>query len=332
MNIRNPKEMKDFAAERVKVTPTAGKIAMIYAATVIGLSLVSAVLNYVLGLRIDQTGGLSNMGTRSVLSTLQTMLPLVQTMVVMCVELGYMAAMLRIARGQYTSPNTLRLGFDRFWVLLRYTVFEGLIFFGLGFGCVYAGTMLYVMTPLAQPVIELLAPVMGQTSLLDPTVVLTDALYDQLIRTLIPAFVICGLLYAVVAIPVMYRLRMSSYVIIDKPGIGALTAMRESRKMMRGNCVALFKLDIRLWWFFLAQAVASVLCYGDQILPMLGIALPFSEEVGFFLFYGAYWVAEFLIFCFLRNRVEVAYALAYDAIRPQEKQDGGVVLGNIFQM
>ena len=32
------------------------------------------------------------------------------------------------------------------------------------------------------------------------------------------------------------------------------------------------------------------------------------------------------------DRVEVTYALAYDAVKPEEPKDNGVVLGNIFQM
>ena len=64
----------------------------------------------------------------------------------------------------------------------------------------------------------------------------------------------------------------------------------------------------------------------------MGIELPFSEDFSYFLFYGLYWVAEYLIIAFLRPRVETAYALAYDSLRPKEEAPKGVVLGNIFQM
>lgn len=333
MDIQNRKELKTFAAERLNNAPQAGKIVAIYAAVVIGLSMLTAIVNHVLGLQIDQTGGLSNLGTRSILSTLQTMLPLVQSVVVLCIEIGYLAAMLRVARGQYVSPNTLRLGMDRFWVLIRYTILETAIFMGLGFASMYLGIMIYMMTPLSNPVMELLTPIVSQTSVLNTAVTVPDALYNQLIQALIPAFLIFGLIYCVVGLPLMYRLRMSRYVIIDKPGLGALAAMRESKKMMRRNCFSLFKLDLSMWWFYGATVLASIVCYGDLILLNLGIELPFSEDVGFFLFYGFYWALQFMIYYFLRNKVEVSYALAYDAIRPRENpQGGGVVLGNIFQM
>jgi hypothetical protein len=65
---------------------------------------------------------------------------------------------------------------------------------------------------------------------------------------------------------------------------------------------------------------------------MLGIALPVSEVVSFFGFYVLYLLTSFVILFYLRNRVEVTYALAYAAVKPKEESSGGVVLGNIFQM
>lgn len=332
MDIRNRKELSSFAARRLEHAPKSRTVAVIFAAVVIGLSLLSALVNYLLGLGIGQSGGLSNMGTRSVLSALQTMLPMVQSIIVLCMELGYMAAMLRVARGQYVSPNTLRLGFDRFWVLLRFTLLQAVIFSGMGFASVYFGVMLFLATPLSQPVTEILVPLVSQSSLLDPTVAIPDATYDTLMQAMTPAFLICAVIFLVAAVPVFYRLRMTNYVIIDKPGMGAITAMRFSRAMMRRNCLELLKLDLHLWWFYAATIAASVICYGDMILPMLGVELPFSADAGFFLFYGIYWALEFAIYYFLRNRVYVTYGLFYDSIRPKEKTAEGVVLGNIFQM
>ena len=102
--------------------------------------------------------------------------------------------------------------------------------------------------------------------------------------------------------------------------------------MMRGNRFALLKLDVSLWWYYLATGAATVICYGDMLLPMLGIELPVSERFAYFAFYVLYLMATFAILVFLRNRVEVAYALAYDAVKPVENRENGVILGNIFQM
>lgn len=332
MNIRNRREMTSIAAQRLSSAPQEKRIVLIYTGLVLGANILSVLLSYVLGLQIDQTTGLRGLSTRNTLSAIQTMLPLVQSVLVMCLDLGYLSSMLRIARGQYASPNGLRLGFDRFWVLLRSQIILGLFYVGICIVSVYASSMIYMITPLSKGTMELLMPLMSEASLLNPEILLEGAVYDQLLSTMAPAFVLFGIVFIALYIPVTYRFRMTRYIIIEKPGIGAIAALRESRMMMRGNAVNLFKLDLHLWWYYAALVVSSVICYGDQILPMLGVEFPFSSDLAYFLFYGAYWVIQSAVYIFLRNRTEVTYALAYDAIKPEEKKDTGVVLGNIFQM
>lgn len=332
MDVRNVRELKRFAGERVENIRDGKKIVVTYTALALGIALLVMVVNYVLGLQIDNLGGLRNLGMRKILSTVRTVLPLVQTMVTACLGLGFTAAMLRVARGQYVSVNTLRLGFDRFWLLLRCTVIKGLILSGVMMLAAYLGIMIYMMTPLSRNVMELLTPYVTGTTILDSSVVLEDAVYNQFVTMLWPAYLICGVLMAVLAVPMLYSYRMVNYVIIDKPGIGALAALRESKKMMRYNRFDLFKLDLGLWGYYLALTGAMVLGYGDAILPMLGVQLPFSQEVGYFVFYGVYLAATFAVYYFLLEKVEVAYGLAYDSLKPEEPRDGGVVLGNIFQM
>lgn len=332
MNLRNTREINRIAAERVQQSPSQRKIVMIYAGLALGLTALVTVLNYILGLQIDNFGGLSNLGKKSMLSTLQSMLPFVQSLLSMCLNLGYVAAMLRIARGMYTSPQTLRLGFDRFWLLMRCSVFQGLILSAVVFVCLYFGVMLFMVTPFSRNAVEIVTPLLSQTSMLNSSIVIDDTTYGLLMEALIPAFVFCGILFLVLGVPVIYNYRMVDYIIIDKPGTGALAALRESKMMMRGNRMALLKLDVSLWWYYLASGIATVICYGDVLLPILGVELPVSETAAYFVFYALYLLATFGVHVFLRNRVEAAYALVYDAVKPDGSQDNGVVLGNIFQM
>ena len=125
---------------------------------------------------------------------------------------------------------------------------------------------------------------------------------------------------------------MADYLIIDRPAIGALAALRDSRVMTKGNRWNLFRLDLSMWWYYAAMLVSIAVNYGDQLLPDLGITPPFSDTVAYFLFFGVYLAVTFVIFYFLRNRVEVTYALAYDSLRPREPENKGAVLGNIFRM
>ena len=332
MNIRDNREISRFAAQRVADTPAHKKIAAIYSGLILGMAALVSVVNYILGIQIDNFGGLSNLGTRTVLSSIQTMLPLAQSVITMCLELGFLAAMLRIARGQYVSPNTLRLGLDRFWVLLRCTIFKNMLILANVFLGTYLGVMLFAMTPWSKPAMEVLSPYLSQLTVMDSTLVLEEGVYAEFAATLLPAYAICAVTIGLFTVPAVYSYRMAFYILIDRPGMGALAALRESKRMMRHNRVALFKLDLRLWWYYAALLGATVLCYGDVILPMLGMELPLSGDAGYFLFFAAYLAALFAVYYFLRSRAEVAYCLAYDALRPQEKQDNGVVLGNIFDM
>ena len=331
MDIQNTKEIQACSLRRLTDAPQAKRVVTIYAGVTLGLSALVTLLGLLLDGMMSQATGLSGMGRRTFLSSAQTMLPWVVALITMCVELGYQAAMLRVCRGQYVSPQSLRLGFERFWVLLRCILLEGLILFVIIFGSIYLATMIFMMTPLSSRAMELLAPIMENVTLLSPEMVLDDALYAQLMQAMIPAFVLCAIVIAAAAIPVLFRLRMSRFVLIDKPGIGAMGALRESRKMMKGNCLKLFKLDVSLWWYYGAEILASLLCYGDVLLPMVGIHLPIRDTVSYYLFFVLYLAVQFAVYYFLRNPAEVSYAIAYDAIRPKEPSTEGVVLGSIFQ-
>ena len=330
MDIRNTSEIKGAALRRLTDAGQAKRVAAIYAGVTLGLSALVTILGLVLDGMMSGAGGLSGMGRRTVLSSAQSVLPVVSALITMCVELGYQAAMLRVARGQYTSPQTLRLGFDRFWVLLRCILLEGVILFAIAFGGIYIATMLFMLTPFSGRVMEVLSPVLDNVTLLRPEMVLDEALYDQLMQAMIPAFVMCAIVVAAAAIPVLYRLRMARFVIIDKPGIGALAALRESRKMMRGNCLRLVKLDISLWPYYIGCVFASLLCYGDVLLPMMGVRFPWSDTVSYYLFFALYLAVQFAVYYFLKNQAEVAYSIAYDSIRPKEPKTEGVALGSIF--
>ena len=330
MDIRNTSEIKGAALRRLTDAGQAKRVAAIYAGVTLGLSALVTILGLVLDGMMSGAGGLSGMGRRTVLSSAQSVLPVVSALIAMCVELGYQAAMLRVARGQYTSPQTLRLGFDRFWVLLRCVLLEGLILFGITFGGIYLATMLFMFTPFSHRVMELMTPVLENVTLLSPEMVLDEGLYSQLMQAMIPAFVLCAIVVAAAAIPVLYRLRMARFVIIDKPGIGAMAALRESRKMMKGNCLKLLKLDVGLWPYYVGCVLASLLCYGDMLLPMAGVNLPMSDTVSYYVFFVLYLAAQFAVYYYLRNPAETAYAIAYDSIRPKEPRAEGVALGNIF--
>lgn len=330
MDIRNTRQLKDFSAGRLANAREGQKIILYFSLITIAVSAVATVVSYILSQQIAKTGGLGSMSIRSALTTAQMLLPIVREVFLMCLTLGYLATMLRIARGQYASPNGMRLGFDRFWVLLRCTLLKGLILGGVAMASMYVAIAIYMMTPLSNSAVDILMPLVKNAG--TSGILLDDATYAQLMDAMMPATVLSGVLSLALAAPVFYRYRMADYLIIDRPATGALAALRDSRVMTKGNRWNLFRLDLSMWWYYAAMLVSIAVNYGDQLLPDLGVTLPFSDTVAYFLSFGVYLAVTFVIFYFLRNRVEVTYALAYDSLRPREPENKGAVLGNIFQM
>lgn len=324
--------LKDTASRQLESAREAKKIVLIYAGITIGLSALVTVVNYLAGNGISQTGGLSNMGLRAALSTLQSVLPMVQSVLLMIVELGYINAALRIGRGQYASVNSLRMGLDRFFPLVRLTLVEGFIYFLAGMAGFYLAVQIFVITPLSREALDILMPLMENTTILNSTVLLDEQTVWLLAEAMTPMFVLCAVICAALCIPLMYSFRMAKYVLIDKPHLGGMAVLRESRKMMRKRRLQLLKLDLSFWWYYLLLFGAGVPCYGDVVLGWLGITLPISTQISYLLFYLMFLAVTLMIYYFFRNQIQVSYALAYEQFKPEEKQDNSVVLGNIFQM
>ncbi len=329
MTIRDIRELKQDARDALAQSPNQRDMVVVYTAVLVGASVLLNAADYFLAEMISGTGGLGNLSTRSVLSTLQTMLPIVQMMLLLGWNAGYSIAVLKLSRREYVDRRTLKEGFSLFWPMLRAMVLEYLIYFSLVMLSSWLSMQIYLLSPWAKDLMTVLEPVLP--SILSSTMpVLEDALLIQAMDAMLPMVILFGVLYMLLAIPVSYRLRMSTFCLIDAPRKGAMHAMRTSRRIMRGNCRKLFKLDLSMWWYHGLLALAS----GIQMLPMFGV-LPWSFDFSFYFCYGIYLAILSAVYVLLRNRVETTYAAAYETIREKPKeteQSNAVVLGNIFDM
>ena len=334
MTLPSSRQLREDAGRQLSKAREPQKIVLIYTGILLGVSAFSTVAQYLLGSGISQTGGLRNLGLRSMLSTVSNILPIAQYIILLCLGLGFAAAALRIARGQFASPMTLKAGFERFWPLAKCTLLQGLILLAVGFGSFYLAMAIYMFSPFSEGFFTIITPLLADESILSTGIpVLDEATSLALMDQMWPMFIIFGILFLALAIPVTYRYRLVNYLIIDRPGIGAFAALRTSNSLMKGNKRRFFRLDLGFWWYYVLLSLASVVCYGDLVLAMLGISLPMSSTVSYFLFYALFLAADFVIYWFNLNRVEVTYALAYDALIPkQSNPSGGVVLGNIFDL
>ena len=326
MTIRNISGLKQDAREALRSCPSQQRIVLIHTAVLVGLSLLLTAADFVLSEMISGTGGLGNMGTRTILSTLQSMLPILQMLVLLGWNAGYTMAVMKIIRREPADHTTLYGGFSLFWALLRSMLLEGMIYFALVMLSFHLSTMIYMFTPWAMDLAAVMEPVLP-SMLSSTTPVLDEALLVPALKAMAPLLLIFGGLYFLLALPVSYRLRMSLFCLVDAPRAGAMNALRTSRRIMRRNCFALFRLDLSYWWYHGLLALASLV----QMIPMLDLPLPISWDALYYLCYGAYLAIVFVLYLLARNRVETTYAAAYETLR-EKPVEHAVVLGNIFDM
>lgn len=334
MDIRNRRAIRARASEALAANPGDPSLTvLVYAAIMAGSALLVTALTTVLDNQIAGTGGLSNLGTRSILSAIRRFLPLVQSIVLLGLEFGYRGATVRMARRQAVAPRTLLMGFPRFAALLRSLLLRGLLYSLLAMGCMYASTFVFMLSPLSGDLFALLEPMLTDPEALYNALYTDAAFLEQAYRAMLPVVPIFLVLFLAVAAPFFYQYRMTAYCLLEEPRRGAMAAMRESAQMMKHNRVSMLKLDLGFWWFYLAQGLVAAVMYGDVLLSLAGVALPWSETVSFYVFYVLALVLEAVLFCLFLNRVETTYATVYETLRPKpQPSQGGAVLGNIFDL
>ena len=324
MDLLDRRGLKNAAGDALAQAPRNPKrIILIHTAVSLGIMLLVAVLDFVLSGQIENTGGLSGLGTRSVLTTVQSILQMVQMAVLPFWEIGYLYAAMKMAVKEPAEPGTLLEGFRRFGPLFRIMLLKGLIFLVLGFVCTYVATQIFVMTPLSTPMLEAMAPVLNDPTLMESAAgeeALMQVVDQALDDAMLPLLIITGILLCLVYIPISYRLRLVNYSVLENPREGALVAFRRSFRLMRGNCLEMFLLDLSFWGYYLLQILINLVCYGDLILSLAGVSLPWSGELSFFLFYILALAGQFVLYFLARNKVEVTYVTAYHVLSPYRPQ------------
>lgn len=328
MSIPSAKYLKVKAANRLEGGNAPRTIVLIYAGILAGSSLIANAARYFLANRIDQTGGLQGISTRSALSTASTAVTIAYMLLTVCLSLGYAAAMLRIARGQFASARTLKAGLERVWLLLRTRLLQGIVLVAMSLALCMLVVNIYMLTPFSNRLTAAMLPLLGEG------VLSTDAVlsaWEGAYTAMLPVTLIYLAALMVLLWFFTCTYRMVDYLLIERPQLGAFGALRESRRMMRGNMKMMLRVDLSYWWYYLLRAAAGCLVYLDVILAIMGIPLPLSPAAGFFAIMLVYLAADFALRYFFSNRVAVTYALFYDALCPKEEKSEAI-LGNIFQM
>jgi len=317
MTIRDRQALRRVADDRLAAAAyDPRKLVFISSGVSFAVALLIAFINHILYRQVDlHTGGLAGMELRTALETAATALQYVQLIALPFWSMGMFSASLRIARSTPAEPGCLLDGFRRFGPVLRLRLLELLLYLLIGIACSYAGSFLFILTPFAVPLFHLMEPMLTVTNPEQMEALLLHMDTDALTRAMLPALVLVGILCFAVMLPVFYRLRMANFIIMDEPHTGALAAMLGSGKLMRKNRWQLFRLDLQFWPYYLLTALAMPLAYTDQLLPLLGISLPVSDDALFFLGYGAYILASLALHLWMLHRVQTTYAVTYDTLK-----------------
>ena len=289
------------------------KLTVIHSGAALLLSLVVFVLSFLLSSGIDSTGGLSGIGTRSLLELGQALLSIVSYICLPFWEIGFFAAAIGFARRESVNPRTLTTGFSRFGPVLRMYLLQALLYMAVVLACMNIASMIFAMTPFSAPLMELLLPMMEQSATVDPTQITPDMALE-ILQAAIPMYVIFLILFLGLCIPISYRLRMAPFAIMDDAP-RARAALSASNRMMKGNCFALFRQDLRFWWYYAGLLLLTVLSVTDVLLALMGVALPVDGTVISFVIYILYLSLSLGYSWLCKAEVQTAYAHCYLAMK-----------------
>jgi hypothetical protein len=299
------------------------KLTLIHAGISAAAGFLVTLMSYLLSLGMDQVGGLSGMSHLAALETAQTILEVLLSILGPFWALGFIAAAIHWARGNDPTPHTLLTGLRRWGPVLRMMLLQGFLYVGVMMLCAQVGSFVYMLTPFATQLQAILLPLantdVAQLESLEQLLLGLD--YDALLHialTMIPFLFLPGLILVVL---LAYRMRLAPYILMDEPRCGAVFAVIMSFKLTRKHTLELFRLDLNFWWFYVLEAVIALLCYGELILPLLGLELGINPVLASFLFYALALVCQTGLYIWQKPRIFATYALFYDGLIPREAEE-----------
>ena len=288
------------------------RLAAIHAGVTVAFGLVLTVLQYFLTEGIGNTSGLSGLGTRSLLETMQTVLQWANMLLLPFWNLGFLYVALRWIRGKNPQPRDLLAGFRRVGPCLGLIVHRVLLAMCIVILMANLSSVVYMMMPASEWLRELS---MEFSTVEELTTYLYSLDGEQILvmfRKMLPMVLLSLALILAVLIPMLYRLRMAEFVILSYPGLRGLPALLVSGALMRRRCWQLFKLDLRLWWYHGLKLLCVVILYGELLLGMVGIVV--TGQMVFLVEYLVYLAGIFAVETLFRPLAESAYAAFYEKL------------------
>lgn len=312
MEIQNRRALKDAAGcSLAQASDSPKKLLLLHLGVTFILSLLLSIVDSLLEQQIGAAGGLSGLGSRSLMTTVRMLLRLSQTVLLPFWQMGYLFLTLKLCRGEAVNPQTLLEGFRKFGLVLRYHLIVGVLFLGIVLASSYLSGMLFLLSPFSGPLMEEFEQLLSNSQIAEDAGALELATMELAMKYATPILIVFGIVFLILFIPLFCRYRMAGFVLLDTPETGAIHALKTSGKMMRHHWLDVFKLDLSFWWFYLLEALVAAVSYGDALLSLAGVSLPISPNVLYFLFLIAGMLCQLALYWWRKNEVSVTYAHAY---------------------
>lgn len=311
-----PSSLRTAAGGSLERADRPSRVILIHTGATLLLSLLLTVADYLLNRQISTTGGLSGMGMRSMLTTVQSVLRLTQAVALILWQIGYINYTLKVAKQQSTGLSDLFEGFRRFGPVLRLKALMAGLTAILVIVCINASSILFMLTPWAAPLMQKLQALMATNP---DEQLLWDAMVAMAEEVTVPVMIIFSLCLLVGGTLLFFRFRLAERWLMDHPQGGALAALVNSHKLIKGNWKALLRVDLSFWWFYLLEILLTALCFGDVVLGFMGVEMTTDAFGSYILFFGLYLCGQMLLYWWKRNEVSVTYAHAYLTLCPEEK-------------
>lgn len=283
------------------------RLVLIHTGVTMSVGLLLSILTYLLDMGIAQTGGLSGIQTRAMLESMQSVVSMASLIALPFWEIGFLAVAFRFARRQELQTGTLLGGFRHFGPVLRGMILKGVVVFVVMFVAVQVLTTIYMFTPAAAPLYDITM----EQEIIDPIALMENEEYMAILMDAVPLMLI-GVL--ILELPVLYFLRFTDYVLMDRPERGALFAVFTSFRLTWKNLKAVLKLDLHFWWFYGLEVLIAAVSYGHQLLDIAGAELDTNGDTMVFAFYILSMVCQLGLYAWKKNDVFTTYALAYDVM------------------
>ena len=304
--------IRAMARQRLKSVPySVRKLTLFYVGATMLLNILLTGVNFLLNREISTAGGVDGLNIRTTLTVVQLVLMLVVTLVTPFWNLGYTGVAMRTARNRESEPGDLLDGFYMIFPALRLFLCLFAVMMIVCIGATQGATMLYSLTPMYENSMADLQALLESTAGMDGAVVMDEATAMEILKELWPVYLLAAMAAIGALVILFYRLRLAEFQLVDGE-TGAIRNLLTSNRKMKGKCMAFFRLDLSFWWYFLLQAVAVAVAYGDLLIP---------GDIAFWGFYLGSCALQVLIAALFMPRVATTYALAYDEVtKEQEKQ------------